>query len=252
MKRNMMMKKKESTVLCYHDFHKLTLDFHDYGRITSRKNQILIFIFLILVYIGIQLGLLGVNFKSQEFIEDNYYLPFHILEFWAVFCFTILESFILISTNSITLDDNFNILQMVLVLFNVISTLCAAIVFSMFPTTYEVPAHYMEYCLQILITMIDFMFVIKGQGGKNSGPVKCRGIKMIFAVLTLALSVIQILIYGNVIQVPMEPERAGHFCEFSNEIANALFALLYGFQMYTEVNQELVNNEIKIRKCEIV
>jgi len=235
--------KKKDDFFC--KFHQLTLNIHNHQQINSKKTLILFYNFLILIYIGIQFGLMGVNFQDQDFIEANYYLPFHLLEFWAVFCFTLLESLILIATGNVTTEDWANTLQAGILLFNVVATLTAAIVFSMFPELYEVPAHYMEYSIQILITITDFIFIMKTTNKLDNKWFTYS--KITFAVSTFLLSVFQLLIYSDTIPVPMGGERAGHFMEFSNEIANGIFALWYGSQMYSIYNDDLMCHEEKLK-----
>jgi len=240
-----MNKKNKKTDEHFFKYHQLTLCIHDYNLISSKKILTLIYIFLIIMYIGIQIGLMGVNFKSQDFIESNYYLPFHMLAFWAVFILTVLESLILIITGNVTQDDWINILQTVILLFNVVSTLSAAIIFSMFPAEYEVPAHYMEYSIQIFITLVDFLFIFKGSKTETNKWIIIS--KYIFAVLIFLLSLFQLLTYSAAVNVDMEPERAGHFMEFANEIANGLIALWFGFDQYYQISNNLLFHEHKMR-----
>jgi len=237
--------KNKKTDEHFFKYHQLTLCIHDYNLISSKKILTLIYIFLIIMYIGIQIGLMGVNFKSQDFIESNYYLPFHMLAFWAVFILTVLESLILIITGNVTQDDWINILQTVILLFNVVSTLSAAIIFSMFPAEYEVPAHYMEYSIQIFITLVDFLFIFKGSKTETNKWIIIS--KYIFAVLIFLLSLFQLLTYSAAVNVDMEPERAGHFMEFANEIANGLIALWFGFDQYYQISNNLLFHEHKMR-----
>lgn len=63
----------------------------------SMKHSLLMYVALVLAYIGINIGLLCGNFVSQETIESEYFATFHYLEFWAVFVFASVESMILIS-----------------------------------------------------------------------------------------------------------------------------------------------------------
>ena len=136
----------QSGHISYSQLHKLIHDIHDYNVMELRKNTMLGYIFLILVYVGINIGLLGVNFKSQEFIDENYYMSFHLLSFWAVFAFTLLETFILLFTEMVSTS---HLLLSGVVIFNVVATLSTAIIFTIDPRVYEVIAHYMEYCVQV-------------------------------------------------------------------------------------------------------
>jgi len=230
-------------------FHKLTLNIHDHEQTDSKKNLILLYNFIILGYIGIQLGLLSANFQSQDFIEANYYAPFHFIEFWAIFCFTIMESLILFITGNLTTDDWMSTIQTVVLLFNVVFSLIPAILFSLYPEFYEVPSHYLEYSIQILITSIDFIFIFKSSS-KNDNKTYYYS-KMAFAIGTFCLSIFQILVYAEAFSVGIEAERAAHFCEFSNESANGCFALWYGFEMYSKYKDDLQCHEQSMKAIAI-
>jgi len=220
---------------------------NDYQTAKTNQNIILIYILLILVYAALQLALLGVNFQSQEFIEENYYLVFHLLEFWAVFIFTLIEAFVLLFTGQLSMTNKF---QTGLLLFNIVVTFVAVMMFSIYPDFYEVTSHYIEYSVQILITLVDFVFIIGNSFGKdaekNNSFYKFRWAQIIIASLVFALSWVQIFIYNGSLPVTIEPERAAHFCEFSTEFFNAMFAFMYAMSNY--LNKEKDTN----RKYEII
>jgi len=231
-------------------YHKLTLNIHDHQQINSKKTFILMYIFLLLAYIGIQLGLLSCNFKSQEFIEDTYYYSFHLIEFWAVFIFTVLEAFILFVTGNVNADDFLGVIQLCILSFNVVSTLVCAIMVSIDLSDYEVPTHFMEYSIQILITAIDFLFIFRFNGDQENKMFKYS--KFVFASCICFMSWVQIFIYaGSFPTGGMEAERAAHFCEFSVESANALFALMFGYQLYNKYSSDLDCHEQNMRAIAI-
>lgn len=238
------------------NFHKLGLNIHNHNKIEKNKNKIIVYLLVILTYIGVQFGLLGLNFQTQEYIEENYYYPFHVLEFWAVFIFTILESFILMTAEVLTTEGCLNIIQTSLSLFNIVSSLSCAILFNTFPAFYEVPAHYLEYSIQILITALNFIFIFqKNSNGKYlyETSLFLFIFQMIFAIITLVFSIIQLLIFKGTIHTALEPERAAHFIEFSIEAANGLFALWYGFNTYNKFLEELkvCSQKMKTRDAEL-
>jgi hypothetical protein len=121
------------------------------------KRNLLIYIAIIVVYIGIQFGLIAANFVDQDQIEALYYAPFHYLEFWAVFVFTTMEAYTLVSVDVVDLRS---VVQSGILMFNIIVTLLVAILFSLWDG-YEVPAHYVEYSVQIFISIVDVFFVFQ-------------------------------------------------------------------------------------------
>eukprot|EP00013_Stygamoeba_regulata_P000558 CAMPEP_0177633940 /NCGR_PEP_ID=MMETSP0447-20121125/3107_1 /TAXON_ID=0 /ORGANISM="Stygamoeba regulata, Strain BSH-02190019" /LENGTH=282 /DNA_ID=CAMNT_0019135637 /DNA_START=164 /DNA_END=1010 /DNA_ORIENTATION=- len=229
--------------------HQLVHDFHDYKLMNRRKNLLLLYIFLVLLYVGLNVALLGVNFESQEFIEENYYTAFHMAAFWGVFAFTLLEAFILISTETVHWWVGADIswlhrVQSLVILFNVMFSFATAVLFSMFPEEFEVPAHYMEYSVQVLITAVNLFFVVDQTRDANPNGLiyRLRYVEFTVALLVLALSVLQILIFSGAIPTTIEAERAAHFCEFTNEIFNGLFALMYAILAYTNVRKTIVHH----------
>jgi len=233
------------------------MDFHDHENIHKQRNQILILLCVIVLYIGIQFGLSAANFVSQETIEAKYTIPFHLLEFWAVFSFTLLQSFILIATGVVTWTDAINRVQFILLIINIISTLIAAILVSLSLEMYEVPAHYLEYSIQILISLIDFIFIFNT---KEKAPPQeetedekaqkkgCFIFKIIFAICSVITAILILIIYADGFSTGIEPERAAHFGEYLNEILNACFLFWFSLVKYNELNDEQDQNENRLRR----
>jgi hypothetical protein len=207
----------------------------DYNDINWNQNKLRVYIFATLIYLGINIGLFGLNFKDQDFIESNYYLPFHLLEFWAIFVFTLIEAFVLVSTGTLKVNGSWlHRLQLGLAGFDILYTLMIAIIFSMDPEVYEVPAHYMEYSAQVLITLINFVYVF---GFGKTKSIKSGGSQQLqfgLAVIAFVMSIMQFLIYTEAIPTPPGGERSGHFFEFSTESLNACMVLYYSILAYME------------------
>ena len=219
--------------------HHLIADDHNIRELGGLKNSLLSYMFLSLLYIGLNLALLIANFHPQDFIEANYYLPFHLAGFWGVFLFSMLEAIILISTDIISWS---NISQAMLILVNVMVSFSTAVLFSMDPKTFEVVCHYMEYSVQILISGVNVIFVMsyfRHPDPKDVG-FKLRHVEIILAILVLKLSIVTLVIYSGVFtSISMGPERAAHFCEFTNEICNGLFTLAYAGRYFTSVRNQI-------------
>jgi len=215
-------------------------DVHEYGVLKARQNHLLLYVFLVLLYIGLNVALLGANFQSQELIEEEYYSSFHMAAFWGVFGFTLLEAFILIATDIITWANR---CQTLVILFNVMAAFATAMLFSFDPHLYEVPAHYMEYSIQILISWVNIIFLRSYMiRAANTGPnsmYRCGSVEMAVALAVLGLAMFTLIVYTGVIPTDMGPERAAHFCEFINEIFNGLFALAYATFCYKDANKQL-------------
>jgi hypothetical protein len=228
--------------------HRFLGDAHEHRLQDVRQNRLLIYVFLIVLYIGLNAALLGANFKSQDFIELFYFSSFHLTAFWSVFGFTLLEAFILISTDILSWSNK---LQTLLVLFNVMSTFATATLFTFDPHEFEVPAHYMEYTVQILISGVNIIFLqsyMNRNGDPESMVYKLRYLEMTVALLVLGLSMLTLVLYTGVIPLKIESERAAHFCEFTNEIFNGIFALAYAISCFTDVRNKLEKNRMGMVK----
>lgn len=215
-------------------------DIHDFKLMRGKQTKLLLYILATVSFLAVNLALFGLNFRDQEFIEEHYYLPFHVLEFWAVFAFTMIEAFVLLSTNTLPINGTLiQRLQIGIAFFNVLFTFIVAIIFSMDPEEYEVPAHYMEYSVQIPITIINFVFVLNSPVAKNNASIlRYRYIEIGLALVTFVVSIFQIVIYAEAIETAMEGERAAHFFEFVLESVNAAFVLWFAGLMYTKLDKD--------------
>lgn len=180
------------------------------------------------MYISLNIALLGANFKDRHYLEEHYSLIFHQLAFWGLFVFTILEAFLLFTSETIQFDSN-SMSQPLVMLFNVLTTFAAAILFTIHPTTFEVPSHYLEFSIQIVITLVNFIFIWNNIRSKTNRTIlyRYRYLEATVAVLLVCLAIFQLLLYSGLLKTKTDGERAAHFCEFVNEIFNGLFALFF-------------------------
>jgi len=223
--------------------HRLVLELRAQDVQARRQVLLLIYLFILLVYIGLNAALLGANQKPQAYIEENYYLIFHMTSFWAVFVFTLMEALLLISVDKIVWSNKF---QFLIVMFNVMTTFTTALLFTIYPREYEVPAHYMEYSAQIFISSVNVIFVRNYTLTANMSGMfyKLRHVEIFVAWLMVTFSFFQLFIYSGLIPVAMGGERAGHMCEFCNEIFNGGFAFVYTLVLYSDVTQDLNRKDV--------
>lgn len=218
----------------------------DFKLMRENQQQMLLYIFATLTYLGINLALFGLNFRDQDFIEEFYYLPFHLLEFWAVFVFTLIEGFVLVSTGTLQVNGPLGQrLQIGLAGFDILFTLIIAIIFTMYPEEYEVPTHWMEYSAQLFITLVNFVFVLNFSRMKQyqSGLVyKFRHVQTAVASLAFILSVLQFFVYSGIIPTPPGPERTAHFFEFITESLNAVVVLWFSVLAYLQMDRLLASH----------
>jgi hypothetical protein len=70
------------------------------------------------------------------------------------------------ATNSVNLDNK---AQSLIIVFNIISSLSIAMFFSYYPRLFEVPSHYMEYTINILVSLVNLLFVLNYFKRSNTG-----------------------------------------------------------------------------------
>lgn len=270
----------ESTPLTAHALHQVAHDIHEFSIIKERLNYYLIYLIAILLYIGLNASLLVANTQSQEYIEEHYEYPFHILSFWGVFVFTLVEAILLISTGVASLQrvheegkqqsssSPFYTSPITkIILCDVTFSFFSAILYTMDPETFEVPAHYIEYLVQIPISCVNVIFVNKYQEKKEPDdepslsmdngmvdgkigepsiqePITVWFTNQLFSYLPVVLSVLQLLLYSAILPTNMSPERAAHMCEFVNEIMNGCFALQYALTSYQYCKLQLDQHHV--------
>jgi hypothetical protein len=227
--------------------HQVAHDIHEFGIIKERLNWFLIYIMAILLYLGLNGALLVANSFDQEFIEEHYELPMHYLSFWGVFLFTVVEAVLLISTGVVRWENKG---KSTIILFDVCLSFFSALLYTLDPEVFEVPCHYVEYLVQIPITCVNLIFVNQtmnttGLESKESITTRIsRWTESGSSHAVLLLSVFQLLLYSSFIPVNMGNERSAHFCEFTNELVNGIFALKYAIVCYNEWKNQLDQHKI--------
>eukprot|EP01091_Cochliopodium_minus_P014457 TRINITY_DN4904_c0_g1_i1.p1 TRINITY_DN4904_c0_g1~~TRINITY_DN4904_c0_g1_i1.p1 ORF type:complete len:316 (+),score=57.57 TRINITY_DN4904_c0_g1_i1:388-1335(+) len=223
---------------------------YEHDILSYKRLKIIVYIFVILLYIGVQIAMMILNGKPQEFIETHYWAAFHLVEFWAVFVFSTTEAFILFSSGSFEFTWGFfNVIQILILFTNIVLTLAAALILSTFHE-FEKPAHYIEYTSQIIISSVNLLFIIKNFKKNKTIPrweTIYNKIYLVVAIAVILLSILNLMIYAEAFDVGMEAERAAHFCEFSNEIVNGLFALIFSIRLLRSVNNKMDNVYSKIK-----
>lgn len=124
------------------------------------RTQLLLYMLLVIIYFGVATTLLGANFNSQEFIEENYFLAFHYAEFWSAFLFTLVEAFILVTAGVFGFKTKLQKVFLLLIAGNIVTSLVSALIFTFEPEHFERIAHYIEYGSQILVTSTNFVFIL--------------------------------------------------------------------------------------------
>ncbi|CAD8085260.1 unnamed protein product [Paramecium primaurelia] len=194
---------------------------HIYKDHKFKKNILIFFILVIVINFFCNLSLLVANCHPQDVIEDNYYLPFHMLDFYGSFFFALSEGCVLILTGIVTIDS----IKIYLIIVNIGGTLVALILFTFDPEFFEVTSHWIEYSVQLLLTLTDFLFIF--QQDKQSLMYKYRFYESCIIILAFIMSFLKLLVFGGVIPTNGQNERIAHFLEYSGEMINDCFAIFF-------------------------
>jgi hypothetical protein len=207
----------------------------------KKKNYLFHLCFFLVIYFFNCLTLFILNCQSMDIISEKYEIPFHMLDFWGSFIFTLIEGCILINSNIITIESP----RFLIVAFNIGTTLLAAILYSCNTQYWEVPAHWIEYFAQICIVLSDLIFIFHQFKNTENILYKYRYYETIIIFILFIFNFLKFLLYGEVIYVGFPGEQSAHFIEFLGEIINAVFAFLFTILYYRDCNQNLKNLFIK-------
>ncbi len=102
------------------------------------------------------LTLLIANCQPLDVIEEEYYWPFHFLDFGQSFSFALVEGIVLIACGYLA-STNWSGLLMLVV--NVGGTFVALLLFLLKAEFWEAPSHWIEYSVQMIVTGTSLAFV---------------------------------------------------------------------------------------------
>lgn len=206
-----------------------------FKKIQSEKLFISIMLFFLVLYFFSSLTLLIANCQPMEIIDTKYNVPFHMIDFWGSFIFTLVEASILINTNMLTIGS----LRFLMIAFNIGMTLLAAVLFSMNTEFWEIPCHWIEFFAQIFITFSDMIFIFHQFKNTDNILYKYRYIEAGMISILVIGNCFKLLIFGDVIYVGMNGEQAAHFIEYIAEMCNTVIAFLFTIVTYRECDEKI-------------
>ena len=255
--------------LTFGQMHHLVHDIHEYGLLKERLLWFTVYMFLLVLFIGLNLALLYSNTNDVEYIEANYEVPFHLFSFWGVFVFTLVEAALLISTNgrgrSMTSSSS-GIgaavqLSTMTIFASVMASFLAAVLYTLDHETFEVPAHWVEYVVQLLLSGINVWLVASycyfGHPQQQQDNVlhrstsmdtikqssswvyELRHMEMSVAIAVVVATIWMMLLYAEICPTKIGGERAAHFVEFATDVVNGIFALVYAMLSYNDLHSRL-------------
>jgi hypothetical protein len=172
----------------------------------GQRLLLLLYMFACTVYFAICIALLVANTLPDDTIDAEYFLPFHMLEFWGQACFTVLEALVLLHSDLVPLFS----FPALLIGANIIASLTAAVLFSINGHLFDRTAHWIEYCAQITIVLANFVFVFANwrrplNTGISEFLYRWRYVECVVVVALLSVSIVQLLVFVPVIHIEAFP-----------------------------------------------
>ena len=204
-----------------------------------------------LVYCGINIALIIVNYVNSKHPDDPPISDkaFHLLEFWATFCFAIVTCISLTSTPKSMLNIYNNPLTLRLILFfNIVASSMPAMLMTLNVEYFEVMSHQIEYLNELTTSFIDLVLLWS--------LCKLEGANAIMAVIASIVACIQLAIYngmGTTDDGEMIGEVPAHFLEFSfgiiSSLINFAFCMDNKFVCKKEIGAILYGTHIDCNIC---
>jgi hypothetical protein len=207
----------------------------NFSRFQREKLFISFMLFFLVIYFFNCLTLFILNCQPMEIISEKYEIPFHMLDFWGSFIFTLIEGCILVNANIVTIES----IRFPFIAFNIGMTLLAAVLYSVNPEYWEVPAHWIEYFAQICIVLSDLSFIFHQFKNTENILYKYRYFESVLICFLVIFNFLKLLLYGEVISWGFPGEQSAHFIEFLGEMINAAFAFLFTIVYYKDCDQNL-------------
>jgi hypothetical protein len=204
-----------------------------------------------LVYCSINIALIIVNHVNSQNPEDPPISEkaFHLLEFWATFCFAIVTTISLTATPKSILNIYNNPLTLRLVLFfNIVASAMPAMLMTLNTEYFEVMSHQIEYLNELTMSFIDLVLLWS--------LCKFEGANAIMAVIASIVACVQLAIYngmGRRDDGEMIGEVPAHFLEFTFGIISSLIGFAFcmdnKFVCKKEIGQILYGTHIDCTIC---
>ena len=194
---------------------------------------------LCLAYCGVNVALLYVNYVNslsdgaQAGVEDEEKpvseLVFHLVEFWATFCFSVVECVSLVNTpkSLFRIYDNPLVLKLVL-FFNIVATLVPAILVTLNREYFEILSHEVEYLNELTMSFVDLV-LLWSLCRFDEGIVKGSSSGLVFTIAAAVVACVQLGVYNLMGRngPDMVGEGPAHYFEFAFEILSSLIGFWF-------------------------
>jgi len=90
------------------------------------------------------------------------------------------------------------------------------------------------------VTLTSFVFIF-GNKDKTSVLYRYRYLEAGLVCISLAIASLKLFVYGEVIEFEMGGERAAHYFEYSGELFNDIFAIMFTYIRYQQAQQQIMS-----------
>lgn len=216
-------------------FEKTIMKKDEYNNLKRKKISLSFMLFYIIIYFFCCCTLLIANCQSPEIIDAKYNVPFHMLDFWGSFGFTLIEASILVIADMVEIGS----VRYFIVAINIGTTLIAAVLFSFNPAFWEITCHWIEFSAQIFITLSDVLFIFHQFKKAENILYKYRYYELALVLVFAVAAILKLLVFGSLIKLGIDAEQAAHFFEYCGEMVNAIFAFVFTLVMYKECENNI-------------
>lgn len=219
------MRRSDDVLLAYH-----------IQNFTCISNINFVLALLSMFYVGVSVALLTLNSLSDE-IRDSYEAPFHLLEFYSGFTFSVVEAFAIIFAPNPFAVKHFPIVLRVFLMLSMTLTLSSAVLITYDLEVFEVPAHELEYANQFLQSVLNTVmvsFLIRRVRSTDSSSSKAvtivAGLVQLLAMAFVVAEIVTYNFYGcsfGVACLSEDGEQIAHWLEFTFGILSGSLSFLF-------------------------
>ena len=251
---------------------ELIVHMHSYQVANQQRMHLILYMGVAMTYFGAVTTLFICNNHNQDYIERKYFLPFHFIEFWGSLVFALADALFFYANTGLLAarvqgeednnedvnDDNddsfsynnnndadgqqqrfalgcfsFDDVTIILVSFNLVTSAIATVLFTICPSVFEVPSHLIEYTSQITVTLVDYIFVLRGTSSSRSSQYW----QLVLATVLLSMALLKFFLYSGCIPTAVGGERSSHYVEFIGEMVNSLWSFSFALQQYRKLGR---------------
>ncbi|OLP79064.1 COP9 signalosome complex subunit 8 [Symbiodinium microadriaticum] len=190
-----------------------------------------------LVYVGINICTTILNSMDLQF-RDEHEQFFHFTEFWATFCFALIQVYALVGCPR-DFEDIFSRSKLVklIMALNVVSTVVPAVLVTASLERFEVIAHEIEYVNEITMALVDFVFLYSMAKKAKLLLDESMVFNLVVTCISMAIAIVQLCIYNGL--PGAQGEQLAHYFEFAFESFSGLISFVFCMDCKFECDQAL-------------